>query len=150
MPETSDRKMDMARLAAILDAYGGDERRWPESERAAALALLAESAAARALRDEAAALDTLLDVALAPAPSPALRAALLAAAERPAWRRWLAEVWPFGPAWQPASAFAAAMVLGVAIGFGAPDLVLPGEGDALVAAAEDLAFGPALTMEDAL
>ncbi len=150
MPEPTDRKMDMARLAAILEAYGADDRRWPQDERAAALALLADSPEARALRDQAAALDTLLDVAGAPAPSPELMAMILAAAERPAWRQWLAEFWPFGPAWQPASAFAAAVVLGVAIGFGAPDLVLPGTGDALVAAAEDLAFGPALMMEDAL
>ncbi len=150
MVERDDRIMDLARLAAILDAYGADPRRWPQDERAAALALLADSPEARALCDAAEALDTLLDAPVPPAPSPELRAAILAAAQRPSFRQLLADLWPFGPAWQPASAFAAAVLLGVAIGIGAPELVLPNGGDALVTEAESLAFGPALTLEDAL
>ncbi|UCH73811.1 MAG: hypothetical protein JSU82_16040 [Rhodospirillales bacterium] len=150
MAERSDRKMDEARLAVILEAYGADSRRWPEDERAAARALLAGSAEARALRDAAEALDTLLDVPAPPAPSPELMAAILAAAERPSWRQWLVDLWPIGPIWQPASAFAAAIVLGIAIGVGAPDLVLPNGGDALITEAESLAFGPAFIAEDAL
>ena len=150
MTERSDRKMNEARLAAILEAYGADPRRWPEAEQAAALALLSRSAEARALKDEAAALDTLLDVPQAPIPSPELKAAILAAAERPSWRQWLADLWPIGPVWQPASAFAAAIVLGIAIGVGAPELVLPNGGEALITEAESLAFGPAFIAEDAL
>lgn len=150
MAERDAKPMDMARLAEILDAYGADDRRWPRAEREAALALLSRSPDARALRDQAAALDTLLDVPAPPAPSPELKAAILAAARRPEWRQWLAEFWPLGPAWQPASALAAAVVLGVAVGIGAPDLVLPNGGDALVAEAESLAFGPALNLEDGL
>jgi hypothetical protein len=150
MVERDETQMDMARLAELLDAYGADARRWPKDEREAALALLSDSAEARALRDDAAALDTLLDTSSAPAPSPELMAAILAGAARPGWRRWLAEFWPVGPAWQPASAFAVAVVLGVAIGIGAPDLVLPDAADSAVAEVESLALGPAFDLEDGL
>jgi hypothetical protein len=68
------------RAAAILDAYGADPRRWPEAERAAMLARLRE--AGEAMLDEAGALDDLLDAGRAPAPSMALRAAVLAGAPR--------------------------------------------------------------------
>jgi len=150
MVERDDQRMDMARLREILDAYGGDPRRWPQSERDAAEALLAVSDEARALRAEAAALDALLDRPTAPQPSPELRAAILAGAQRAGWRRWLADFWPLGPAWQPASAFAAAIVLGMAIGFGAPDIVLPDAGDSAIAEAESLALGPTIDLEDGL
>lgn len=75
-----DGTMPLARLAAILEAYGAEPRRWPPSERAAAEALIAGSPEARALRDDAARLDALLAGAVAPAPSAALRAAILQAA----------------------------------------------------------------------
>ena len=150
MVERGMKRMDMARLADILDAYGADPRRWPDDERDPALALLSRSAEARALRDDAAGLDTLLDLASAPSPAPALMAAILASAEPAGWRWWFAEFWPLGPAWQPASAFAAAVVLGVALGIGAPDLVLPDATDSAVAEAESLALGPAFDLEGGL
>lgn len=150
MPERDSRPMDPGRLAEILDAYGADPRRWPQAERAPAEALLAVSEEARALRDRAAALDALLDLSAAPTPAPELQAAILAGAHRPGWRRWLADFWPVGPAWQPASAFAAAIVLGVAIGVGAPDIVLPDAADGAIAEVESLALGPTLDLEDGL
>lgn len=76
--------MSIARLQAILDAYGAESRRWPAAERMAAEALLARSAEARALRDSAAGLDLVLSISTAPQPSPALRDAILQAARRPA------------------------------------------------------------------
>jgi hypothetical protein len=150
MVERDAERMNLTRLRDILDAYGADPRRWPAAERDAALALLSGSEEARALRDEAAALDTLLDTAQVPAPSPELMAAILAGAAPAGWRRWLADFWPVGPVWQPASALAAAVVLGVAVGIGAPDLVLPDAADGAVAEVESLAFGPAFDLEDAL
>jgi len=150
MPGPGRKQMDIVRLAEILDAWGADSRRWPADEREAALALLAGSEAARALRADAASLDMLLDLAVAPAPSPALMAAIMAGAEPAGWRRWLAEFWPVGPAWQPASAFAAALVLGVAIGIGAPDIVLPDTGDSAIADVESLALGPSLNLDNGL
>lgn len=143
--------MTLARLRQILDAYGADSRRWPESERAAALTLIADSPEAGASRAQAAALDALLDGSAAPAPSPELMAEILAAAEPSSWRRRAAEIWPFGPIWQPASAMAMAAALGLAIGAVAPGSVLPDLADAAIEEeVEALAFGPALTLEDGL
>jgi hypothetical protein len=53
--------MNSERLQEILDAYGADSGRWPEAERAGALALLAQSGEARLHRDQAKRLDALLD-----------------------------------------------------------------------------------------
>ncbi|HYE00512.1 MAG TPA: hypothetical protein VEH84_14095, partial [Alphaproteobacteria bacterium] len=90
-PPEGDAPMDAARLRALLDAYGARPERWPPAERAAALALLAASAEARAARAEAAALDALLDLAAAPAPSAALVGRILGDAAAPrGWRRALA------------------------------------------------------------
>jgi hypothetical protein len=72
--------MTMQRLHELLDAYGARSDRWPFSERAAALALLRDSAEARHVRDEAARLDALLDRATTPAPSPELLDRVLATA----------------------------------------------------------------------
>ena len=59
---------DLARLGALLDAYGGGARRWPEADRAWALRLIAVSPEAARLHRQATALDALLDEAmLAPA-----------------------------------------------------------------------------------
>lgn len=72
--------MEAARFAALLDAYGADPARWPEEERAAALALLATSSDARARQREAAALDAMLGTAPPAPPSDLLVARVLAAA----------------------------------------------------------------------
>ncbi|MGE4219465.1 MAG: hypothetical protein AB7G39_08465 [Alphaproteobacteria bacterium] len=110
---------DMARLGALLDAYGGSARRWPEADRAWALRLIAVSPAAASLHRQAAALDALLDdAALAPA-APQLTAAVLTGFGT-ARHAWLALLWPFGPIWRPASALAAACVLGIAVGLTTP------------------------------
>ena len=71
--------MTLERLRALIAAYGGKPAKWPTAERAAAEALLARSPEARAALAEAEPLDTLLDAVPALAPSPALRAAVLAA-----------------------------------------------------------------------
>lgn len=139
--------MDMARLAEILDAYGADPRRWPVEERAAAEALIADSPEAEALREDAAAMDMLMDLSAAPAPSPELMARVLAAREPSGW---LAVLWPFGPAWQPVSAMAAAAALGIAIGVAAPDIVIPDYGDGAIAEVESLALGPSLNLDNGL
>lgn len=73
-------RMAMDRFAAILDAYGAAPQRWPADERAAAESLLAASAQARALQAGAARLDDVLAGSRAPAPSAALRRAILQAA----------------------------------------------------------------------
>jgi len=74
--------MTLERLRALIAAYGGKPSNWPAAERAAAEALLARSPEARAALAEAEPLDTLLDAVPALAPSPALRAAVLAGMPR--------------------------------------------------------------------
>lgn len=120
---TTDR-MSLERFEAIVAAYGARPDRWPTAERQAAEILLAGSATARALLDGAAALDGLLDTVPAPAPSPAVRAAILAAAPRAAtpslvgrlaeaWRTFSGELGGFRVA---GPALAASLLLGIVVG----------------------------------
>ncbi|MCK6554813.1 hypothetical protein L6Q96_09570 [Candidatus Binatia bacterium] len=76
MNETSP--MPLARLRALVDAYGANPERWPAAERAAAEQLLRTSPEAQRYRDAAAGLDALLDLACEPEPSAALRDRILA------------------------------------------------------------------------
>lgn len=105
----------MERLAELLDAYGADRARWPEAERAGAWALIEADEAARTLYDEARALDALMGRASVVEPSPELKARVLADARKPR-ETWIQALWPFGAAWKPASALAAAIILGVIAG----------------------------------
>ncbi len=137
-----------ARLTRLLDAYGAEAARWPEGERAWAEALIEADADARALRAEAARLDAALDRAPLAQPSPDLIAEVLTAAPLAPWRRLAVALWPFGPAWQPASALATACVLGIAVGLatgGAETLDADTLGDEI----ELLALGPTYQMEAA-
>lgn len=59
--------MTIARLRTLLDAYGAAPQRWPEEERAAALALIAQSSEARAAVAAAEALDATLGAYANPA-----------------------------------------------------------------------------------
>ena len=108
------KELSLERLETLLDCHGGDLRRWPPSERAAAERLLAGSAAARALKAQAEALDAALDdYAVAP-PDPQLRARLVSAqAPRADRAGWLRELWRDLGGWRLAGpAFAASLALG--------------------------------------
>jgi hypothetical protein len=74
--------MTLERFTAMVDAYGATPERWPEAERAGALALLAQSSDARTLRDAAAALDTMLDRAPPATPDAELERRVLARTPR--------------------------------------------------------------------
>jgi anti-sigma-K factor RskA len=112
-------KMTLERLRAVIEAYGTSAARWPEAERAAAAALLAESEEARALVAKAAPLDDLLDAVPAIAPTAAMRAAILAATPRAkprqgeGWRAFIGELggWRLGGV-----VLAASLVLGIVSG----------------------------------
>jgi hypothetical protein len=82
------------RFQDLADAYGGDMARWPQAERPAALAFAQVDPTAAAILTEAAALDRILAASPNPAPSLALRDAVIAAAPRPRGRamgrRWVA------------------------------------------------------------
>ena len=115
----STEKMTLERLRAVIEAYGTSAPRWPETERAAAAALLAESAEARALLAAATPLDELLDAVPAITPTAAMRAAILAAAPRGRLRRgeaWRGLIGELG-GWRLAGAvLAASLVLGIVSG----------------------------------
>jgi len=117
--------MTRERLDSILAAYGADPKRWPEAERADALAF----ARAQAIDlSDAKLTDALLDLAPAPAaPSDLLTARILRTAPRPATAaRLRAAGW----------ALAACMILGALIGYGAGAMAPTSSGgDDLVAAA---------------
>lgn len=129
MSRTRPPDVTIERLRALLDAYGAAPERWPEDERAAAEALVAQSAAARAFREEAAALDRALDTVPSAPPSPLLAARVLATAPRPrptrAWRRALLAAVPL--------AAAAVVTLWIAVDREserrAPDTTLPEVGE---------------------
>ena len=131
----SDRRGDrevvqpisLDRFGVLLDAYGAVPERWPDGERASALALAAESADARQLMDQARRLDGLLDRLPEGEPSPGLAERILAAApgaspgaagRRPAgWIvRTFGTLWPELPAWRPAVALAASLAFGLVTG----------------------------------
>jgi hypothetical protein len=119
--------MNEARFRAILDAYGGDPRRWPLEERAAASAFAATTEGGIALA-EAEALDRMLDLATPSPPSDLLARRILAAAPS---RR-------FAVPCAASGALAAALLLGVLFGFGRVSVVRDGaEADALIAASLD-------------
>ena len=122
--------MTLDRLKEIVGAYGADPARWPATERVAAQDLLERSAAARRLRDEAAALDRILDQAPQAASSALLAARILRSQPQPRRtdaRSLFTELWPDGPAWRPAAALAASMVLGLAVGAFTPLFLGPGD-----------------------
>ncbi|MSO69240.1 MAG: hypothetical protein EXQ98_03025 [Alphaproteobacteria bacterium] len=128
----NNKLMTLERLGTLLDAYGGDLRRWPEPARSTAEALIARDGAARQLFNQALALDALLDEASAPAPSHALKARLIVRARPALWRQGFGALWPFGPAWQPAAAFALIAALGISLG------VTVGPADIAASASDDV------------
>src|SRR5262249_28497256 len=95
-------RITLERFAELLEAYGADPERWPDTERAAARYLLDGSADARSLWEQAAAVDRLLDGVPEEVPSAALVERVLAAVPRRrvvrAWRRALIAAVPLAAA----------------------------------------------------
>ena len=58
--------MTPERFQALIDAYGAEPRRWPEAERAAAVAFAGASPQTQAWLDEARGLDAMLDLLAEP------------------------------------------------------------------------------------
>jgi len=122
--------MTFERFKELLDAFGADFKRWPETERAAASALIAREPAARAALAEARRLDALLDLYAPPANRAAetrLRTALDAVPAGATVTVRAARL-----SWPRAAALAATLLLGVATGMVASNLApdaANGEGD---------------------
>ncbi len=125
-----DNKSDPMTLSdfdALLDRYGAHSSDWPTDVRAAAQALLAQSADAGAAFREAEVLERLLALVPAPAPSAALEARIAALTdEKSAHWIWMVVA---RPVWRPAL-LAAAMLGGVYLGAAAlPTSVAFGDGE---------------------
>jgi hypothetical protein len=106
--------LSLERFRALIAAYGARPELWPDTERAAALALRDASAEARALFDEEAALDATLGALPAPEVSPDfLRRLNEVPLRAPQKRRWFA----LPRLWIPAVSWAFAAVLGLGLGF---------------------------------
>jgi hypothetical protein len=121
------KQVGLERFAVLVEAYGASPDNWPEDERDGALRLLEQSAEAVRMHQDAQTLDLWLDEAPAVEPSGALLSRVLDAAPRretpwsERWSRVVEALWPFGPTWQPATALAAAAVLGLTFGLAAPE-----------------------------
>jgi anti-sigma-K factor RskA len=113
--------MTLERFRAIVAAYGANPARWPAAERRACESLVAVSVEAQALVGEALRLDAVLDALPAARPTPAIRAAILAAAHAAPPPSRLREAWReiFGDlgGWRTAgAALAASLLLGIVSG----------------------------------
>ena len=113
--------MDRTRFEHLLSAYGGDFRRWPNHERAPAVAFAAQAGEAIApLLGGARALDAVLDQArVIDGDSAALAARILAAVPKPQRRAM---------DMRAVMALAACAVFGVALGYGGGLLAPPADG----------------------
>jgi hypothetical protein len=104
--------MTPERFADLTEAYGADLRRWPASEQAGAQALLARDPGVAEALGDAARLDLVLSAYATPAPSAALRRAVLESAPRSnAMRRRFTLWWAAGTT----TVGAAGAVLGAAL-----------------------------------
>lgn len=116
--------MNIKRFTQIIEAYGADSHRWPESERQAALALLATSIEAQQLVQQASVLDNFLDTVAVTSPTLQLQQSIFdAVAQSPqpddTWQELVD--WIFGTTWQqhllrPALAFLLPLILGIFLG----------------------------------
>ncbi len=109
--------MNETRFQELLEAYGGDPKRWPEGERADAEAFAASNPVltADALAD-ARALDALLATSQEGAPSEALRLRVLAAAPQAPARSGGLSAWLGGMgAARPALGVALAVMMSIGV-----------------------------------
>jgi hypothetical protein len=130
--------MTPERFETLAEAWGGDVARWPEAEREAAAALMAETPAwAERVLAHAGALDAALSDLAPPRGAPGLadRIAATAPRARPRWQGWLL---PAGMGAGLAAACAAGVVMGVQLG--APPAAAD-DPDPLVAAIADEDYG---------
>ena len=133
--------MTETRLLEIIASHGANPERWPEEERAMALAMAGGSEAAKRALAAAAGLDALLGQHETPPASLALQTRIAAIPEqRPATLSdRLRACWPFGAVWRPASGLAAAAIVGVMVGIGSP------REDTTLSASETEAFTAVIT-----
>lgn len=129
------------RFETLAEAYGGDVARWPDAEREAAAALMAERPAwAGDVLARAGDLDAALDAFAAPRASSALAERIAAAAPRRRAQRWTGWLVPAGMGAGLAAACAAGVVAGAQLAAPTPSSA-PDATDALVTAVSADDFG---------
>lgn len=117
--ERTDDRMDATRFGELVEAHGGDLRRWPESERDAARRWIDAHPQAERTLFEARQLDAALFASANPAVSTALRDRVLASAAnaglkaRGAWPGLRRLLWIGGAGW--AAAACAGVVFGATL-----------------------------------
>ena len=121
--------MTIERFSQLLEAYGGNAKRWPIEEQFAALKLLEQSVEARRLQQSALTLDNLLNRVQISPPTAALRKRILAkvypltSQAQDAWQWFLQLIVGTTPrehVWRPAVALATPLLLGIVIGWLTP------------------------------
>jgi hypothetical protein len=125
--------MTSKRVSELIAAYGAAPEKWPEQERAAALAMLDRDAALRSELRQMAALDAALD--RWPNPAPALDAVALAAHVSATPRPRVAARRPFSRfpifAWPNAAGLAAAALVGFLVGWSGLDADYASQNDSV-------------------
>lgn len=111
--------MNIERLRALLDAYGGSIERWPQNERAAAQAFIESSEDARRLLRNATALDRVLDAAETLPTTRGLEERILATFPEHPRKRWPLAL---TENWIPGAALAGSLALGLLVGTALPGL----------------------------
>jgi len=135
--------MNMDRLTELLEAYGADPARWPETERPAAQALLAATPAAREMQREMAALDQMLGQPPTIQPDSGLQARILrqlppeagifGATQRfDVWAA-LGRLLPLRAAMPQLAVLAVALTLGISAGLGDLEIIFGAEDSASLA-----------------
>lgn len=128
--------MTPERFEALAEAYGGDAARWPDGEREAAAALMAERPAwASEMLARAGGLDALLDALTASRAPPGLAERIVASAPR-ARPRWLGWLVPAGMGAGLAAACAAGVMVGAQL-HAASSAPAASDPDALVTATSE-------------
>jgi hypothetical protein len=117
--------MTIERFSQLLEAYGGNAKRWPKEEQLAALNLLEQSVEARRLQQSSLTLDHLLNSVQISPPSTMLRERILAQVQpltsqaQDAWQWFIQLIVGTTPSehfWRPAVALAIPLLLGIVIG----------------------------------
>lgn len=120
-----ERIMSSKRIEELLSAYGADSRRWPENERARALALMERLPELRTLVEEARGLDVQLDRKQEPVSSAGLARVSARIENSLSYPRPIREgaglmtsigTWFAEAIWPRAAAFAGVAMIGIIIG----------------------------------
>jgi hypothetical protein len=111
----------LQRFIEVLDAYGGDQNRWPVEEREQLLLLLAKNSQAQRMLEEAVKLDTMLNQFTVAEPGQEVRDRAIDAipfGKSGLTERLLDWLFPTGPEllWRPALAFTLPLLVGFMLG----------------------------------